>query len=214
VKFSGWTPFPAADRILSAELTAMGEGRPSGLHLSQVLHSWKEGLGEKVGQPEGDQDGVRLIEGFLWETAVEYMLGGCGFDDAMGLAFKRYMRALRSDLTTQIKVEKDGIHMTPDGVDQEKGELESYKFTRKSFKKASKGSEFQANFWPWYMQESAYLWAMGYDTATLIVCFAAGDYTGGPGDPPKILQGTGVYSPEELKSNWDLIRRHAERMGK
>ena len=127
VEWTGWSDFPVHEQMLSAELTPMGEGRPAGLHLSAVIQRMRVAAGEKSGEIPGDQPMTRMQEGFLWETALEYMIGGLSLDDAIELAFKRHMIALRKNITTQTKVEKDGIHMTPDGLDREKGELESYK---------------------------------------------------------------------------------------
>lgn len=211
MKFSGWSEFPAHKNILSADLEPMGEGRPEGLHLSEILHEWKIGNAERVGSSDGEQEGVRLIEGFLWETALEYMSAGMGFDKAMEIAFARHMTALRSDVVTQLRLEKDGIHMTPDGFNEEEGIIESYKYTRRSFKKAKSAEDFRVNFWLWVAQEMSYCLAKGVDTARWIVCFAAGDYDQGPGAPPKILQATATWTPEELVEHWVGILRYRDR---
>jgi hypothetical protein len=189
----------------------MGEGRPEGLHLSGVIHDWKIGLGEKTGAPLDDQEGVRLVEGFLWEVVLEYVCAGMGFDEAIELAFKRYMTALRSNIVTQMKLEKDGIHMTPDGFNDSEGVMESYKCTRRSFKSAKSAEDFEANFWPWIVQEQSYCWAKGVDTARWIVLWQAGDYSQGPGAPPKILEVTATWTPEELSENWDRVCAYAEK---
>jgi len=211
VIFGGWTEFPAHEKMLSAELHPMGWDRPDGIHLSEVIHEWKKGLGEKVGAIEGAQEGVQLIDGFLWEVALEYMCAGVGVDQAMDLAFKRYMTALRSDIVTQIKLEKDGIHMTPDGFNEKEGLMESYKCTRRSVKKATTEESFKENFWPWIVQEQSYCLAKGVDTARWIVLWQAGDYSGA-GTPPKILELTITWSLDELIENWGRVKAHAERM--
>ena len=210
--WSGWAPFPIEDNMLSAELKRSGEGRPSGLHLSHVLHKMKEAAGENVGGIPGDQPGVRMQEGFLWETALEYMIAGMSLDEALETAFKRYMVALRGGMSTQVKLEKDGIHMTPDGFNSEKGELESYKMTRRSFARAQTQEEFENNYWTWIMQEQSYAYALGVDTVTWIVLFQAGDYSKGRGTGPICVQATATFSAEELAQNWKIILANAEGM--
>ena len=210
MKWSGWSDFPIMENMRSAELRPSGEGRPKGLHLSHVIHHMKVAAGEKVGTIEGDQEGVRMQEGFLWETALEYMIAGMSLDEAIGLAFKRLMVSLRSDVATQIKTEKDGIHMTPDGMNKTLGELESYKCTRKSLAKALTQDEFESNHWPWIVQESSYCYALGIDTVHWVVLFQAGDYSKGRGTGPRCVQSTGVFTAEELASNWRVILTHAE----
>lgn len=140
---------------MSADLEVTGER--SGLHLSQIIHQMKVGMGEKVGPVESDtQPDLRLIEGFLYETALEYMHGGVPYDQAMDMAFKRYMMKVREDVSTQLHIEKDGIKMTPDGFNEVAGELESYKLTRRTFRKAKTQQLFEENYWAWLTQEKAY----------------------------------------------------------
>ena len=195
---------------MNADLRPMGEGRSAGLHLSQIIHHMKEAAGEKVGDVPGDQPYVRLQEGFLWETALEYVTAGMPLDEAIGLSFKRLMVALRSDMVTQIACEQDGVHMTPDGYNSQKGELESYKCTRKSFKNAITKEEFEANFWPWLVQEQGYAYALGVDTVHWIVLFQAGDYSKGRGTGPIMVQATAIFTPEELQENWRVVMLHAK----
>lgn len=210
MKWTGWSDFPVHEQMLSAELTPMGEGRPAGLHLSAVIQRMRVAAGEKSGEIPGDQPMTRMQEGFLWETALEYMIGGLSLDDAIELAFKRHMIALRKNITTQTKVEKDGIHMTPDGLDREKGELESYKCTRKSFAKAATLDDFSAHFWAWLVQEQSYAYALGVDTVRWIVLFQAGDYSKGRGTGPRVMQATAVFTADELTANWRMVLANAK----
>ena len=153
-----------------------------------------------------------MMEGFLWEIALEYMINGLEVDQAMDLAFKRHMGAVRRPIATQIKLERDGVHMTPDGLDKTEGILESYKYTRRSFKSACTAEEFESNFWPWFVQEKSYCLAAGVDTVRWIVCFASGDYTRGPGGFPKVLEGSATFTPQELLTNWGVVMAHAASM--
>jgi hypothetical protein len=202
MKFSGWTVFPPT--VLDADLTRSEDHRPAGLHLSEIIQFKRQIEGLKC-TPIDDAARYRFIEGFIWEVALEYMIAGMELDDALELAFKRYMVAVRKGITKQIKLLKDDIHMTPDGFDEKEGVLESYKMTRKNFKKAVNQAEFEEHFWPWMMQEASYCWAAGVDTARWIVLWQNGDYTDykGPGtSDPKILMATAIWEPGELASNW------------
>lgn len=212
MEFSGWATFPP--EVRDAELNPSGEGRPSGLHLSEIIQYMREIEG-LVNSPIDDTVRYRFIEGFLWEVALEYMLSGIPLDEALEMAFKRHMVACRTGITKQIKLIKDGIHMTPDGFDDAAGVLESYKMTRKNFNKAKDQEAFEENFWPWIVQEASYCWAAGVDTARWIVLFQNGDYTHykGPGtSDPKILTATATWEPGELASNWQVVLNHAKAM--
>ena len=208
MKWTGWTVFPVEFR--DSEMRKQGEGRSPGLHLGTVIHRMKVAVGENVGAVDGDQDGVRMQEGFLWEAALEYVCAGLPLDEALEVAFKRYMVAVRSGITKQIAVEKDGIHMTPDAFNPVAGELESYKVTRRSLKNAKTQDEFEQNFWPWMVQEKSYAYAVGVDTVRWIVLWQAGDYSKGVGSGPQMLECTAVFTPDELVQNWRTVLKHAE----
>lgn len=207
MKWSGWEPFPL--EIRRADGSKMGEGRGTHLHLSHVLSEMSAAAGEKVWGDAIDPSGSVIIqEGFLWETALEYVAAGMAIDAAFELAFKRYMVGLRSDIVTQIALEKDGIHMTPDGLDKANGQLESYKFTRRSLSRAKTQTEFETNFWKWIVQEKSYCYAAGVDTVRWIVLFQASDYGKGVGTFPVALQSAGQFTLEELVENWKVVRTH------
>ena len=209
MRFSGWSEFNPP--ILSANLEQTGER--SGLHLSQIIHQMKVGMGEKVGPVESDtQPDLRLLEGFLFEVALEYMHGGVPYDKAMDMAFKRFMMKVREDVSTQLHLEKDGIKMTPDGFFKVEGILESYKLTRRTYRKAKTQTLFEENYWAWLMQEKAYAWACEVDTARWYVLFQAGDYGKGVGSGPICMTCECVFTVEELAENWANVLRIAEGM--
>jgi len=210
VKWTGWSTFPCVMR--DSQLRGKGEGRPDGLHLSGIIHRMKVAAGENVGGIDGDQEGVRMQEGFLWESALEYVAAGMKLDEALEVAFKRYMIEVRSNITTQIMVEKDGIHMTPDAFSPTVGEIESYKVTRRTLRKARTQEDFEENFWPWMVQEKSYCYAVGVDTVRWVVLWQAGDYSKGVGSGPQMLESTAVFTPEELVENWRVVLKHAEAM--
>lgn len=212
MEFSGWTPLDVAGNMRTADLRPMGEGRADGLHLGAIIHAAKVAAGEKVGEVEGDQPGARMQEGFLWETALEYILAGAHFDDAVELSFKRYCLALRGHVVKQIALERDGVHMTPDGLDPQVPQLESYKSTRKSLRYARTGEDFEAHFWTWVMQEKGYLYAAGLDQVRWIVWWQAGDYSRGKGTGPMVLEATAKFTRDELEANWRGVMAIAERL--
>ena len=207
-----WTPWSDLQcEPRGADLTPRDEERRApGLHLGRIIHRMKVAAGENVGDIPGDQPFVRMEEGFLWETALEYVIAGMPMDEAIELAFKRYMCALRSNVVKQIALEKDGIQMTPDGLDTANGVLESYKHTRK--KLPATQEDFEAKFWPWMVQEKAYALCAGVDTVLWIVLFAAGDYSRGIGSGPRMVQCQAVFTVEELMDNWRTVLKHSEGM--
>lgn len=207
LEWSGWADFPVGDNMRTADLERMGEGRPSGLHLSDLIKRMKVAAGENVEPVPGDQEGVRPQVGFIWETALEYMQTGLNHDEAMDLAFKRYAMNVKKDIVTQVRLEKDGIHMTPDAICEKVGELYSFKATYRSFRNAREQEDFEAKFWTWVVQEMSYCWAAGVDTAHWVVLWVVGDYT----YPmrPLYLQATAKFSAEELAENWANVLSYA-----
>lgn len=208
----GWKPLDVAGSLRGADLRPMGEGRPAGLHLGQIIHAAKVAAGERTGEVEGDQEGVRLQEGFLFETIVEYMIGGLSFDGAAELAFKRHALALRSDVVKQLRLVKDGIHGTPDALDPSVPQLESYKATRRTLRNAREQADFESHFWTWVMQEQAYCYMVGVDRVRWVVWWIAGDYSRGRGTGPQVLELTMRFTPDELKANWDGVCAIAGRL--
>jgi hypothetical protein len=203
----------------------MGHGRGSELHLGTILREMKRAAGESVESIPGEQEWIRAQVGFLWEPAVEYVIAGMAIDDALELAFKRHMRALRTDIVRQVRLERDGIHMTPDGIERERT-LISWKATWRGAGKAGFGMDpdtglaaFEDNFWPWHAAEKAYcaaaqvagLMPAGDATCRFEVLWVRGDYRGAGG--PKALACEVTWTPEELDANWRAILAHRERLG-
>jgi hypothetical protein len=208
VKWTGWETWPC--ELRDDSLRPMGEGRPSGLHLGSIIKRMKIAMGEKVTGVEGDQEGVRIQEGFLFERALEYVASGMSLDEAMDAAFRRYMIKTREHVTKQISVQRDEIWMTPDGFNSTAGELESYKMTRRTLRNARTQEGFESNFWPWFVAEKGYCLAVGVDTVRWIVLWGAGDYSKGPGSGPQLLTSVATFTPDELVANWAVVLKHAE----
>jgi hypothetical protein len=221
-RWTGWSPIDVAG--LDAALQPMGTGRGAELHLGTILREMKRAAGENVESIPGEQEWLRAQVGFLYEVAVEYVIAGMSIDDALELAFKRHMRALRV-MSRQVKLERDGVHMTPDGLDAHR--LYSWKATWRGAGKAGFGRDleeglrdFEDNFWPWHMAEQAYaaaaqhagLLPKGDATCRFEVLWVRGDYRGAGG--PKALACEVTWGPEEMDANWAVILRNKERMGR
>lgn len=214
--FTGWAPIDVEGNLRRADGSLFGEGRPAGVHLGQIIHAAKVASGENTGEVEGDQPSVRVQEGFIWETVVEYIVAGLPVDEAVELAFKRYCLMLRKGVVQQLRLERDGIHGTPDGLNPlgpavasmgwpAEPELESYKSTRRSLRNARTGPDFEANFWTWVMQEGGYCMMAGLRRVRWIVWWQAGDYSKGKGTGPQMLEARGRFDDEELARLWHGI---------
>ena len=214
---SRWVPwFPIEVTGLDAALQPMGTGRGAELHLGTIIKEMKRAAGDNVESIPGEQEWLRAQVGFLWETAVEYTVAGMGIDEALELAFKRHLRALRQ-MARQVKLERDGVHMTPDGI--EGRTLLSWKATWRGAGKAATLDDFEDNFWSWHTAEKAYCAAAqaagllpeGEATCRFEVLWVRGDYRGAGG--PKALACEVTWSAEELAANWAVILKNKERMG-
>jgi len=222
---SRWVPWAPIDVTgLDAALDPMGTGRGSELHLGTIIKKMKRAAGENVESIPGEQEWLRAQVGFLWEAAVEYTIAGMTIDEAIELAFKRHMRALRT-MARQVKLERDGVHMTPDGVMPPV--LPSWKATWRGAGKAGYGNpdpeaglrDFEDNFWSWHTAEKAYCAAAqvagllpeGEATCRFEVLWVRGDYRGAGG--PKALACEVTWTPDELAANWAVILKNRERMG-
>lgn len=222
-RWTGWVPIDVTG--LDAALDPMGTGRGSELHLGAILKEMKVAAGENVDDIPGEQPWLRAQTGFLFEVAVEYIIAGMEIDAAIELAFKRHMRALRRDIVRQVRLERDGIHMTPDGVERNRT-LISWKATWRGAGKAGWGNpdldaglrDFEDNFWPWHTAEKAYAAAAqvagllppGDATCRWEVLWVRGTYRG-PGGP--IAASCEVtWSEAELAENWRVVLAHRERM--
>ena len=219
-RWTGWEPIDVCG--LDAALNPMGHGRGAELHLGAIIKEMKRAAGESVDSIPGEQEWLRAQVGFLWEPAVEYVLAGMGIDDALELAFKRHMRALRV-MARQVKLERDRIHMTPDGLLPR--QLLSWKATWRGAGKAGYGLDpteglamFEDNFWAWHVAEKAYaaaaqvagLLPAGDATCRFEVLWVRGDYRGAGG--PKALATEVTWTPEEMDTNWTGILRNRDRL--
>lgn len=210
----------------------MGVGREPGLRVGAIVHAAKLAAGEPMEAPEGDQDGVRIQEGFLWEVIAEYVAAGVPVDEAIEVAFKRYQLQLRKGVCTQLHLELDGIKGTPDGLNPNGpeivtdpgeewahytgargvAELESFKATRRTLRNARTAVDFEGFFWTWVMQECGYLKMAGLRQVRWVVWWLAGDYSRGKGTGPQMLEARARFSQEEIDTQWRGICTIAARL--
>lgn len=178
--------------FLDGSLRPMGTDRPAGLHLGAIVHRMRVEAGEKVDDLPGEQPGLRAQIGFLWERAIEW-------------AWKEYNGVVRP-VRHEVHLESDGIHMSPDGLNDADECVEEYKFTWRSRRKADEA--FEIEFWPWHIQTMGYARAAGWTKTRYIVFWAGGSYF--KGDRPWI--GPWVTEVEwvakELDDNWATILRY------
>lgn len=203
---------PVFDDLMStmvdSDCNPMGYGREKGLHLSDITKWLRIRRGKTVGGIPGEQDGLRMYSGFMWERALE-------------LGFKA-LQICRLGVARQLKVALDGIHCSPDGLDTSVTPfvLEEYKLTWRSIGQVNKlvaagvplGEALSEHYWEWVeVQIPAYLCALRANTgmelteARLYVFFVNGDYSHKPGRGPQIVVVSLRYTPEELASTWEMI---------
>lgn len=99
----------------------MGHGRAPGLHLGTVIRRIRQLRGDKIYEDGNEQDGGRMFAGFAWERALELAFHALG--------------VRRDGVLKQLRLELNGIHMTPDGLDLDVPCLEEYKLTWKGMKR-------------------------------------------------------------------------------
>lgn len=221
MQWTGWSPIDVIANARTADGTVVGSDRvATDLHLGRIIHEAKVASGENVGMVPGDQDGLRMQEGFILETVVDYVLAGMRFDDAIQIAFKRYGLQILP-WVRQVHLEADGIKMTPDGLDPfavsiadgaPEPELVSIKATRRTLRNARTLEDFSAHFWTWFMQEQGYLRAAGLRQVRWIVWWIASDYSKGKGTGPSLLDCRVKFDQEELDQNWKGVLMIADRL--
>jgi len=191
-----------------ADLRPPGEGRPPGLHLSQLIQRIC-GFGQEGIVTE--DAAVRVQMGFIWEAAVELTLAGAPWASALEMAARRYWVSMRTPPAKQVRLLVDGIHMTPDGYREADRTLEEYKLTWKSLRKAESAEKFAEHFRHWIIQAASYCYGLGqmYDQRICkvewIVGWMGGDYSYKPGGGPQWSSIRAELTPEEVRATWGLV---------
>lgn len=216
-----------------ADFSAFGTGRdPTHLHLGEIIRAKKAAAGDRIDGIEGEQENLRAQIGFLWERAVGMVWQGIPWAAALEIVWKEYCSVAqigppeRGYVESQLRIEHDGIRMTPDGLD-ENGWLESYKFTYRTMRKWEEDAE--GEFWSWLEAEAGYVYAINRlrtdpcpegcgcekTAPPLLGCrffifWANGDYSRKPGRGPQATYTEVRWTPEELESNWQGILRYRD----
>jgi hypothetical protein len=189
---------------LCADWRPMGEGRPEGLHLSDILYGsmYEAKFGKPPGfkNPTGDeQPNVRAQMGFMWERAIDHV-------------WVDFMQQQPMKVDTQLHIQKDGIHMTPDGVEYGGDEniLHEYKATWRSLRRWEEDPEEE--FITWFWQVKAYCHALGINRCKFFLFFVNGDYRYAKGRGPIVVTQEFEFTDAELEDNWREILLHAKKI--
>lgn len=192
------------DVMVDADGNPMGHGRPKGLHLGTIIKAIREVRGGKP-FPKDWQDGATMYAGFLWEHALQ-------------LAFKA-LQLVRPYSLTQLRLERDGIHGTLDGVDftdDENVVLEEFKLTWRSQQTlAAPGlglsESFAASFPDWLIQVQGYLAMLSFyldkpvTSVRFYIFFTLGSYSKQEKPGPRIRVVELRFSEQEIAENWQMI---------
>lgn len=159
------------------------KGRSPGLHVSDIYRALERELDEKKKAWPG---GVSLYAetGFLFEEALE-------------VAFRQ-----RTGTDYRVgEIIKDGVIMSPDGVNVAAWELEEYKCTWTSSNKPI-GSR-----WAWLTQIKSYLYGLDMCVCLLRVLYICGNYRDIRG--PQYMEYRLEFDPVELETNWKMLIDYA-----
>lgn len=186
-------------KMVTADLRPMGEGRPGGLHLSTAIRAMAKHAGLPYTGIEGEQEGYRGQMGFLMERALMNV-------------WREFIPTQIPDIETQLQLEHDNIHMTPDGFDVGNHRLIEMKLTWKSARKWEEDPE--QHFWSWLVQAKSYMWALGELSGepVLDVLFAVGFVNGDYKGKWRLGFWTDLitFDRDELADNWRAVLNWAQ----
>lgn len=164
--------------------------RSEGLHLSQIIKSICVEIDPKRFKSESERlPWERFESGFTFERVLEHAFA-----------------ARREGIFRPGEVEKDGVIMSPDGIDPADWRLEEYKFTMMSSREAPQHMKFVHWFW----QMKAYALALETTRARLRAMFLNGDYRG---SGPQYFAWDVEFTEQELHENWAMLIQHARHKG-
>ena len=150
-----------------------GPPRSKGLHVSDIIRDMV---------PHNTWENNLFMEvGFIWERALS-------------LAFGEELANRPGEIV------KDGIAMSPDGMDWENWVLEEYKSTWKSSRHLPVDNEY------WMRQTQAYCLALGTCVVRMRILYVMGNYAGS-GPQYKVYEIH--FTSRELEENWQAILNHA-----
>ena len=162
----------------------------TGIHVSDIIKDLLIAVDPKTyGQPITKATHGTFQRGYAWED------------------FLKTRSLWAPHIMTQVEFELDGITGTLDGFDARNDKVYESKATFKSMDNPILGTKFIG--WRWQMM--AYCKMAGCYLAHLDVLFVNGNWA-----PPQTVPRSWEFSfaPQALQSNWDMIRRHKDRMVK
>jgi hypothetical protein len=164
--------------------------RTPGLHLSDILTPMARDIAPKRYDESKPMDWNRVETGFAFERVLE-------------MAFM----ARRAEIFRPGEVVKDGIIMSPDGIDPDGWVLEEFKATWMS--------DFDApthpKFVKWFWQIKSYALALETTRARLRGLFINGNYR--EGFSPVYHVWDLQFTERELEENWQMILNNARSKG-
>jgi len=162
--------------------------RSEGLHLGSVLDRIQDLLYPVENKWKGD---MAMGIGFLWERILTWVMLKALYESG---------KLLRPG-----ELHVDGIYMNPDGYAPDDHVLCEYKATWKSTSHPIDSSKY----WRYWMQIKAYCYAIRATKARLYVLHVMGDWRN---SGPIPLAYEAEFTTRELKDNWQMIVREAERI--
>lgn len=167
-----------------------GPVRSPGLHLSDILGPMAQDIAPKRYSTSTPMNWNKVETGFAFERALE-------------TAFQ----ARRVDIFRPPEVEKDGILMSPDGINPDGWILEEFKATWMS--------DFDApehpKFFKWLWQIKSYCFAIDTNRATLRALFVNGSYR--EGYNPDYHVWDIEFTDRELQENWQMVLANGRAKG-
>lgn len=190
-------------RAMVMAFPASGEGQPtprsSGVHVSDIirdidntlLNVGKRQKYDELTPQEKLRMGAHTSMGWAWEEVVR---------DAL-----RRIRPVLPGVVPAGELTLDGIHGTPDGVNEPEWAVEEFKATWRSSNRP-----LDPDFWSWLVQIKAYCRMLQTKQAYLSIFWVCGDYReSGPFTQRLHLN----FNDLEIKDNWEMLRNHAKSKG-
>ena len=163
--------------------------RPSGLHLSSIIHDRCKGVDPKRYDRGGPPDVAKMETGSAVEAALERKLA------------KYSPGGFRPP-----PMQQDGIWCSPDWITAQ-GILEEFKCTWYSMRKECPTHDV---YWPWRTQIKGYCYVLQVLEAILRVLFINGTYA----PPTPVFKSYRlIFTPGELKESWGQNVGHAKWRG-
>ena len=181
--------FIELDEKLPIDLTTAPDRSFDKLHLSTIYTDLEKKLGLDKTRTTTENP-LWAQTGFLWERALAE-----AFRDA-------YPYIVRPG-----EITKDGIVMSPDGINLKYDMLEEYKCTWSSSNKKP------WDIWKWMTQTKGYCYGLGVLSCYFRVWYVNGSYGKGSAYGPEYKAYIINFTQSELDENWEMVLKHAKSIG-